>query len=326
MCLVDCVMGSGTFGLVRNQFDTGGHNFQDWQEFERSILEDLEVHSIKRSAPLRFLSSVAFRILRRAGRRLGMKPPYNLPVRSRHGLRVAILGGLSFQRCPDFILKGNKAAYLYDPTPPWASTDEVVRFVEDTGIANLFVSHPKFCEQLQPHLNRCRVHFVAEAVDPRDYLPDLEKTIDLLSFGRVLGPYHKALVEGLSPDINYQHGWLNSREDLKNAMGAARIIINFPRSLTESNMDVDMLTMRYFQSFASKALVLGRSPSLLKELFGYEPMIAADLDDPCGQIMDILSNFSSYQELVERNYTTLIEGHTFSHRWQEMKRILTHEG
>ena len=87
-------------------------------------------------------------------------------------------------------------------------------------------------------------------------------------------------------------------------------------------MDVDMLTMRYFQSFASKALVLGHCPDLLKELFGYDPVVEADLEDPCTQVTDILDNYSAYQGLVERNYKTLLEGHTFSHRWGEMKRVL----
>ncbi|MBT8038318.1 MAG: glycosyltransferase [Verrucomicrobiae bacterium] len=313
------------FGLVRNQADPESINFDDWQEFEKSVLKDQEIHSIKRSQPTRVLSSVVFRLLRKSGRLIGMKPPYDLPVKSKYAIRFAILGGLSFSRCPDFILKGAKAAYLYDATQPWVTVDAVTRFIEDTGISVLFVSHPTFCQRLQPRLKGCRVYYVPEAVDPNEYLNDEVKTIDLLSFGRVLKSYQNDLLTGLPPEVKFQHGYVKNRSDLKKAMGSARIIINFPRSLTDENMDVDMLTMRYLQSMASKALLLGRCPSILKDLFGYDPVIAADFSNPSQQVQSILSDFSTYQELIEKNYQTLIAGHTFWHRWLEIKKILNDE-
>lgn len=48
-----------------------------------------------------------------------------------------------------------------------------------------------------------------------------------------------------------------------------------------------MLTMRYFQAIASKSLILGSSLPLLNELFGYNPVIEANLSDPCGQVADL---------------------------------------
>jgi len=315
-------MGEARFALVRNQADTTAFNFPDWQEFETSILKDAEVASIERSRFTRFLSSVAFRLLRTAGRRMGLEGPFQLPVDSMHRTRVAIIGGLSFQRCTDFILRGTKAAYLYDPTPPWSTTDEVVRFVEDTGISILFVSHPTFCERLQARLNRCDVHFIAEAVDPDYYLSEEEKTIDVLSFGRKYKRHHDTLLAGLPSSINYRFDMYEKREDLLQAMGSARIITNFPRSLLVKELDVEMLTMRYFQSFVSKALVIGHCPPILKELFGYDPMIAVDFAQPCEQVQSILKDFCRYQELIEKNYETVINGHTFLHRWKEMKKIL----
>jgi hypothetical protein len=313
------------FVLVRNQADPDGNNFPDWQEFERSILRDCEVSGIKRRRLTRLLFSVMFRLMRRIGRRLGIQPPYNLPVKARIPMRVAILGGLSFKRCPDFILPGTKVAYLYDSSLPWSTTEQMVRFVEDTGISVLFVSHPTFRDRLQPHLQSCEVHFVPEAVDPGAYLSNEKKTIDVLSFGRALKTYHHALLTGLPPEVRYRHGWVESRDDLIRAMGAARIIINFPRSLTDETLDVEMLTMRYFQAFASRALVLGRCPPILKDVFGYDPVIAADLENPCSQIQDILRDFSSYQGLIDKNYQNLIARHTYGHRWQQMKSILNDE-
>ena len=313
------------YGLLRNRIDRGSHNFLDWQEFEESILSDDDVRSVERGKVFRVLSSIFFRILRTLGRGFGMKAPFQIPIKAHEEVRIAILGGPSFRRCPDFILKGSKAAYLYDPSLPWVTQEQVVRFVEDTGISILFVSHPIFRDRLQPLLKQCQVHFIAEAVNPDRYQANKSKTIDILAFGRKLQSHHQSLLQGLPDRIIYRHEWLDSREDFITALSEARIVINFPRSVTDENMDVDALTMRYFQSFASKALVLGQCPSLLEELFGYNPMITVDLNDPCGQIKAILSNFSNYQGLIEKNYEMLINHHTYSHRWGQMKAIIKSE-
>jgi hypothetical protein len=312
-------------GLVRNRCDSDSHNFLDWQEFEESILCDNEVRSVEGGRINGFFASIFFRTMRIVGRGLGMTAPFEIPINAKEDVRIAVLGGPAFRRCPGFIFSGRKVAYLYDPTLPWVTEKQVVSFVEDTGISILFVSHPVFRDRLQPVLKKCQVHFIAEAVDPSKYKENETKSIDILAFGRKLESYHQALLQGLPAGISYHHEWLDTREDFITAMGSAKIVINFPRSVTDETMDVDALTMRYFQAFASNALVLGNCPSILVELFGYNPMIIVDSDDPCGQIKSILSNFSDYQALIEKNYEMLINHHTYSHRWGQMKAIINSE-
>jgi hypothetical protein len=84
-----------------------------------------------------------------------------------------------------------------------------------------------------------------------------------------------------------------------------------------------MLTLRYLQSIASKALIVGHAPPLLVELFGYNPVIEADFADPCEQIRGILRDYDAYRELLDRNYEVLTTRHTFQHRWAEIKAILS---
>ncbi|MEX0323755.1 MAG: glycosyltransferase [Puniceicoccaceae bacterium] len=315
-------MGNSAIGLVRNQTDGDTNSFHDFREFEEAILQDPEVEPIERSYLVRQFSSLVFRIQRRLGRRFGLKPPYHLRYGAKQSARLAILSGPSFRRCTDYILRGRKAAYLYDPTHPWVTPEQVVTFVEDVGLEILFVPHPTFRDRLQAVLPACKVCFIPEAANPEDYSCDAEKTIDILAFGRSLIPYHNALDAGLSSSITYKHGRIEEREDLKKAMAAARIILNFPRSITAKTTDVEMLTMRYFQTIASKALILGHCPALMRELFGYDPVVEADLENPFEQVEQILANFNDYQDLIERNYETFINGHTFQHRWQQMKQIL----
>lgn len=314
-----------SYGLVRNRSNRNSKNFPDWQEFETCIARDPEVRSIVRGQVSRFFSSCTFGVMRRLGRFFGVRPPYEIPIAAREDIRIAILGGTAFRRCTDFILKGKKAAYLYDPTPPWATAERVARFVEDLGISVLFVPHPEFCDRLNSALKSCQVHFIPEAIDPSGYLSDEAKTIDLLAYGRKFRPHHEALLQGLPPEIHYHHTWLKGRENLLSAMGKAKIIINFPRKLTHEDIEVEMVTMRYFQAMASKALILGRCPPILKKIFGYDPVIAVDHQSPCTQVESILANYSNYKKLIERNHETMTLHHTYSHRWQKIKEILLRE-
>jgi hypothetical protein len=310
------------FGLVRNQIVKDFINFPDWQEFEQSILQDDEVSSISRSIVFRILASWLFGMQRRLGKVFGLQPPFGISRDADYNWRIAILGGPSFRRCTDFIFRGKKAAYLFDPTPPWVTHEQISSFVKNAGISVLFVPHPSFCDQLGPILDGCDVHFISEAGDPDGYKANLPKTIDVIVYGRRLFSLHDAIMEGLAEEIVYQHERLETREDLIEAIGRSKISINFPRSVTETNVSVEMLTMRYFQAIASKALILGSCPPLLKELFGYDPGIEVDLEDPCGQIRDILNRYVEYVPLVEKNYQTFVDGHTYWHRWLAMKEIL----
>jgi hypothetical protein len=46
------------------------------------------------------------------------------------------------------------------------------------------------------------------------------------------------------------------------------------------------------------------------------------MDDPVGQIMDILKNFEQYSVLIEKNYQTLISNHTWQKRWELIQSII----
>ena len=58
------------------------------------------------------------------------------------------------------------------------------------------------------------------------------------------------------------------------------------------------------------------------QLFGYNPVIEIDWDDPIGQIEKILNNYSDYFSLIEKNYQTVIRDHKWEDRWKSIKQIL----
>ncbi len=314
---------SPQIALVRDLTDTQTVNFPDFQELEQSIRADPEVVSIERGKAWVFTASVLFRVLRPSGRRLRFKPPYDLPLAGDHRQRICVLAGPAFRRCADYIRPGSKAAILFDACKPWVSAEQVCRFVDDADITVCFVTHPAMVAPLQALTNRCRFYVMHEAVAPENYHPDLPKTIDVLSYGRKLPQYHEALLEGLpKKGFTYEHGFIEGREALLEKLGRSRITINFPRSTTDDQTDLPLVTMRYYQSMASRALMLGEAPPVMRDIFGYEPVVTADLRDPVAQVVSLLEGYEAYQPLIERNYQAVCQQHNYRARWAEVKATL----
>jgi hypothetical protein len=312
-------------GLVRDLTDPENVIFDNLQEFEKAILEDADTVPIEHSR-LGILTLGSFlKTARRIGRIVGLRGPYELPSFKRYRYRFCVILGMSVRRCADFAFAGRKAAFLFDPTEPWTTASEVARFVEDLGITDLFVGDPAFVPPIQEHTSRCRVHFLLEGIDPKVFRPRpvAEKDIAVFEFGRKMPGYHQALLAALERTPHrHEHTFVDEREKFVDYLGRARVTTCFPRAMTHQTMDIEFISARYLQGMVSKALVVGKAPPLLEELFGYNPIIKADFGDPVGQMLDILDNFDDYQPLIERNYQTICDGFTCRHRWQEVKRVL----
>jgi hypothetical protein len=65
---------------------------------------------------------------------------------------------------------------------------------------------------------------------------------------------------------------------------------------------------------ASNCLIVGHAPQELIDLFGYNPVIEAQLENEFEQIESLLNNLDSYQSLVDRNYARLLEVGTWKSR------------
>jgi hypothetical protein len=72
----------------------------------------------------------------------------------------------------------------------------------------------------------------------------------------------------------------------------------------------------------SKCLILGKAPKELVELFGYNPVIELDMNDPAGQVQALLENYSAYIPLIEKNFEEVVANHTWVNRWKSIKRVL----
>lgn len=82
------------------------------------------------------------------------------------------------------------------------------------------------------------------------------------------------------------------------------------------------MTQRYLQSMVSKCLVMGHAPKEMVSLFGYDPVVEADMDNPVGQLLSVLDNLDAFIPLNEMNYRSVVENHTWTKRWQAIASTL----
>ncbi len=165
-----------------------------------------------------------------------------------------------------------------------------------------------------------------EATSPEDYRPEknlADRSTDVLELGRKYDRYHSQIYESLRESgcshlfeaAKGQKIFPNDKNCLAEGMGSAKISICFPGALTHHYAaGIETTTHRYFETFASKCLPLGHAPDELVELFGYNPIIEADLERPFEQLYDILQSIDDYQGFVNRNHDRLLEVGTWDVR------------
>lgn len=183
-----------------------------------------------------------------------------------------------------------------------------------------------------------QTYWLPEAADPEQYDNTrklTERTIDVLELGRRYDRYHEKIVQplrerGKTHLFEKQRGQIifPTRQELIAGLGNTRVSLCFPGSLTHPARcaQVETVTHRYFEAIASKCLLLGHCPDELEEVFGFNPVIEADLTDPAGQLEEILHSPEKYEELINRNYQRLLEVGTWAARTLTLTSILHEQG
>jgi hypothetical protein len=174
--------------------------------------------------------------------------------------------------------------------------------------------------------------WLPEATDPRLYdRGDLlaSREIDVLEIGRKHSEFHDKIRPALE-EAGYCHVYsagphqlvFPNRSALSRGLCTAKISICIPASITHPERSgwVNTTTHRYFESMAARCILLGVCPPELADLFGYNPVIEIDRGHETEQIFAILKNPGAYQNLVDRNYETLLERGTWQSRADDIIR------
>lgn len=221
--------------------------------------------------------------------------------------------------------------YCYDC---WPNTwDAWQSFFKSNNVRIAFFTSKQACEHFAASNPEIVCQWLPEATDPSKYISNRllqDREIDVLEMGRKYLAYHDSISALLCN--GYTHLYEKSSgeiifpttELLIDGLANSKISVCFPASITHpaKSSGLETVTHRYFESMASKCLMVGHCPDELLDLFGYNPVVEADLENPSAQIVEILNNISQYQELVDKNYSRFLEVGTWKIRVKTVINLL----
>jgi len=236
-----------------------------------------------------------------------------------------------YRSFPHMFFSKENILYLFDAWP--GTYDLIKKIIKTYNIKILFISSRESATRLQLLIPSITVKWCPEGIRNKIYRPyDYQmKDIDVLQMGRKYDVWHDRVVKKLHHSgITYLYERVKgeivfkTRDEFVSGLGRSKISICFPKSVTHGSQcgGISTMTLRYLESIASKCLILGMIPDEMKELFGYNPGITVDMDDPAGQIVEILGKFSVYIPLIEKNYMACINHHDWSDRWIRMQEVI----
>lgn len=221
--------------------------------------------------------------------------------------------------------------------------DKLFKSLIKLKVKVVFVSSSQVAKMLNERLPSVHSYYIPEGIDSQEYYKgaDLcDRPYELYELGRIYIPYHNKLTSLLaSKKIKYHFYTIHKSngengklafltyEDLISNLSKIKIVVSFPQNITNPKKagDIETLTQRYWESMLSRNIIVGQAPEELIELIGYNPVINANLSDPCGQIISILNNIKDYQDLVDKNYVTAMKHSSWLNRIVSVKEILNKE-
>jgi hypothetical protein len=223
--------------------------------------------------------------------------------------------------------RGRRVAWAFDVWP--ADYETMIGHLKRYGIDALFVTAKQSADRLERAVSGCDVKWCAEPLIALDFKnrPWRERQIQVLQMGRKHEKYHEKLVAARRHKYLFEetprHIVFPTMTEFLIGLGDTKVSVCFSSDVThpERAGDVSTVTQRYFQSFASGCIVVGNTPPELINLFGYDPVVPADLDDPAGQIDTILASPDVYLPLVQKNLEE-VRHHTTAHRVETILREL----
>ncbi|GAB3747509.1 hypothetical protein [Spirosoma pomorum] len=240
----------------------------------------------------------------------------------------SILMGPHFAKCfPLMLHSKNNGLFIYDAWPHTHS--HIDKMIKLFNIKYLYFSSKEVASIYGKRFLDIQVRWIPEGINPDRYkwYPYENKDIDIIQLGRKYDLYHN-LIEYAIQEKGYKYIYQKNsksiifptRETFVEGLARSRISICVPASVTHPEISggISTVTMRYWQSMASKCLILGVLPDEMKDLFDYNPIIIIDISNPIKQLEEILSNYNKYIPLIEKNYERVVSDNT----WQERVKLL----
>lgn len=180
-------------------------------------------------------------------------------------------------------------------------------------------------------------HWLPEACDPALFHPErplASRSIHVLELGRKHAALHERIREPLArAGVTHRFAIDGTRtpifstlDDTYRALGDTAIMACFPKTITHPSEagGVETMTQRYLEAIGSGCVCYGRAPRELVDLFGFNPVVEMDEQDPAGQVMRLMEEIrrGEHQELVDLARARLPEVGTFGLRARQMVSAL----
>ena len=216
----------------------------------------------------------------------------------------------------------SKTLWMYDAWEPLF--DSIEKTIRNYNINILLTASKQSADYFDGlKINNFKAQWVPEAVDVTKYrfVDYKNRTIDVLQLGRKWNEYHekiKPIEASLVYRYEKQAGTIifKTREDFLDGLAHSKISICVPSTITHPEITgkISTVTNRFFQSMASKCLIVGKLPSDMIHLFDYNPIIEIDDENAEAQIYFILENYETYLPLIEKNYEVVKKYHNWNER------------
>lgn len=318
--------------IVNHYFDSYHVSLDTVKEFEKYILKDLKME--KNFFFSKFIAKLTHKTwLFFKKNNWNFLFLSNIFKKNNNKHCFSVLMGPNFSRClPYFFFASQKNIYMFDA---WPQQHHLIKeFADNFNISSIFFSSSQAAETMQGMLKQTKCYWIPEGIDPTQYRFNSydTKDIDVLSLGRKYDLYHEQIIDALLADgKKYLFEKIKgeiifaSREEFIDGLARAKISVCVPSSITHPDRsgDIETMTVRYLQSMVSKCLIVGHAPKEMIRLFGYNPVIEIDEQNPVGQLRFILDNFNDFIPLIEKNYIISKEKHNWGERWAQILQLIS---
>jgi hypothetical protein len=252
--------------------------------------------------------------------------------RARRDLVIVPLMGPRFDVLATASLYGQPVPFCWDVwEPQWDLWAEALSRARPPLVITTAEASATY---LASRLHSSVVLHLPEAIDVGKYLPGgllSERATDVLEMGRRNAHWHDAVTAnaragGVEHLFERAPGEVIFPDEASLVAGLAqtKVSVCFPSSVThpERSGSVSTLTSRYLESIASRCLVLGEAPAELPRLLGLDPVVRSDMDQPWGQLRQVLGSIESYQPQVDEAYEQVVEVGGWDYRIRQLLTLL----
>lgn len=207
--------------------------------------------------------------------------------------------------------------------------EKMCRWIKMHNVRTAIFTSSQTAERIQERFPEMNVMWCPEAVDTSLYHEGKllkDRKIDVLEFGRSSNVNVNGKFNYVCTKVDGK--FIYDNDQLRAAMGDAKVTIALPRSMTQPDVagDIETLTQRYWENMLSRIVMVGHAPKELVDMTGYNPVLELDMEHPNEQILGIIAHIEDFQSLVDRNRDTALKMGDWTLRMNEVMKFLENHG